>query len=443
MLVISLLVFYLSATTNAKIACNIFGFRVQSPQVFLTVNSLASVSWSGHLTKRRLEINWVSPSDRQEDDFVGLYRDNPLNGPADPIVRVNAGTHDGYFLTQEEFPEINIHQPILQSQPRTMCLYSYWVAYIRSGRVLSINCIKIQPQWMWNMKNVIGSMPLHSLMIPGTHNSGAYDSLTSFTDDNVLMRYSVNQDEDVWTQLLMGVRYLDIRVGLYQETAEKYWLVHDFVRMNPLYEAIQAVKRFMRITKELVILDFHRFPSGFETNRREDHSRLKAYVLEELGSYMAPDWLGHGATLNDLWRLNRTLVVTYQYDYTEADSQYLWTEVRHAWGDKREKGQLLNFLGGAMEEKRSATYLWAAMTHLTPSTMDVFFNPRGGIRQINDKIARYVSGWYRDFWWNTTNIVATDFFLSNNLVDVARTNNYKRKCSLGLQDCKCNSFLYS
>lgn len=431
MLTIYLLVFYLSATIALRNRTGCPGSG-GSPlvQVFLTVNSKASVSWSGHLTKRRIEINWVSPSDRQEVDFVGLYRDNPLNAQAEPIVRVNAGAHDGYFLTQEEFPQINIHQPSLQSQPRTMCLYSYWVAYIRSGSVLSINCIKIQPQWMWNMKKVIGSMPLHSLMIPGTHNSGAYDSLNSFSDDNVLMRYSVNQDEDIWTQLLLGVRYLDIRVGLYQETQEKYWLVHDFVRMNPLYEAIQAIKRFMRITKELVILDFHRFPSGFQTNRIADHSRLMAYILEELGEFMAPDWLGHGATLNDLWRLNRTLVVTYQHDYTEADSQYLWTEVRHAWGDKRETGQLVNFLRGVMEEKKSATYLWAAMTHLTPSTMDVFFNPRGGIRTINDKISRYVSGWYRDEWWSKANIVATDFFLSNNLVDVARHNNYRRKvCS--------------
>ena len=34
------------------------------------------------------------------------------------------------------------------------------------------------------------------------------------SDDTVLLRYSVNQGEDIWTQLLFGMRYLDLRVGI-------------------------------------------------------------------------------------------------------------------------------------------------------------------------------------------------------------------------------------
>ena len=64
----------------------------------------------------------------------------------------------------------------------------------------------------------------------------------------MLLRYSVNQGEDIWTQLLFGMRYLDLRVGFlfeyfvtctaqvsyYEDTPEKFWLVHDFVKQNPL-----------------------------------------------------------------------------------------------------------------------------------------------------------------------------------------------------------------
>ena len=82
----------------------------------------------------------------------------------------------------------------------------------------------------------------------------------------MLLRYSVNQGEDIWTQLLFGMRYLDLRVGIvslnkvtsllasqlylhasylrlffcslqvsyYEDTPEKFWLVHDFVKQNPL-----------------------------------------------------------------------------------------------------------------------------------------------------------------------------------------------------------------
>ena len=86
-----------------------------------------------------------------------------------------------------------------------------------------------------------------------------------------------------------------------------------------------------------------------------------------------------------------------------------------------------------MAARQSASYLWVAMTHLTPSAMDFLWNLTGGIRQLNDKISRSVTLWYRDQWWTTANIVATDFFLSNNLVDVSRTVNRRRAvCRAGL-----------
>jgi hypothetical protein len=41
-----------------------------------------------------------------------------------------------------------------------------------------------------------------------------------------------------------------------------------------------------------------------------------------------------------------------------------------------------------MYERASATYLWAAMTHLTPSALDILISPGGSIRDLNTKIAR-------------------------------------------------------
>jgi len=46
-------------------------------QVFLTVNSKARVFWDGTFEKRRLELNWVTPPDREDGDYVGLFRDDP------------------------------------------------------------------------------------------------------------------------------------------------------------------------------------------------------------------------------------------------------------------------------------------------------------------------------------------------------------------------------
>ena len=116
-----------------------------------------------------------------------------------------------YFLTKEQFPDItSLHHLVISTPPRPMCLHDYWIAYIREDRVLAVDCIKSQPVWMSEMKEYIGSIPLHALMIPGTHNSGSWDEFKSYTDDTVLMRFSVNQGEAVWNQLLLGVRLVNM-----------------------------------------------------------------------------------------------------------------------------------------------------------------------------------------------------------------------------------------
>ena len=52
--------------------------------------------------------------------------------------------------------------------------------------VPQFNCIKIQPRWVQDMKEVVGDLQLHSLLIPGSHNAGAYNKFTSYSGDNVV-----------------------------------------------------------------------------------------------------------------------------------------------------------------------------------------------------------------------------------------------------------------
>ena len=113
--------------------------------------------------------------------------------------------------TSVAFPDIDIlHPALLSTPPRTMCLYNYWIAYVRQvsyaklcyamphhrpqGEVLEANCVKIQPAWMGEMADLLGPLQvpgaaapetpgpqLHSLFLPGSHNAGAYNKFTSYT----------------------------------------------------------------------------------------------------------------------------------------------------------------------------------------------------------------------------------------------------------------------
>ena len=66
---------------------------------------------------------------------------------------------------------------------------------------------------------------------------------------------------------------------------------------------------------------------------------------------MAPDWLGRAVTLNDLWNMNKTLIITYSHNPSSAFSDMLWSEVRHVWGNQRTPMGLKGFLSGKTQTK--------------------------------------------------------------------------------------------
>lgn len=70
--------------------------------------------------------------------------------------------------------------------------------------------------------------------------------------------------------------------------------------------------------------------------------------MEELGDFMAPDWMSAGTTPNELWAANKTLIVTYANGPSQALNGLLWPEVEHAWANTRNAKELREFLGGEM-----------------------------------------------------------------------------------------------
>lgn len=81
------------------------------------------------------------------------------------------------------------------------------------------------------------------------------------------------------------------------------------------------------MTSEVVILDFHRFPVGFSQNvqrNRQIHGELVKLLLDNLGEYMVPYDVGTHASMNDLWAINRTLIVVYADDWTRMSNSFLW-----------------------------------------------------------------------------------------------------------------------
>lgn len=385
-------------------------------RAFLTVSSPASAD-GGRIVERQLELNWHQASPAS-GDWVGLFKQDPSSFPLAPLDKSDvAGRQQGTYRTAVTFPRPTFSSRSLRSE----CL-GYWAAYVRGNRTLSATCLRNRPTWMWDNRQTLGAMRLRDLLIPGTHDSGSYQEYKGRPSENVITRYTITQDENIWNQLAYGNRFLDFRIGLYRTTPERFWLNHGDFKINPLRDAIRDLSTFVNSTNEVVIVDFHRFPWGFDSP--EQHRELLTFLLQELEPFLLPRAAGNDVTLNDIWGTNRRVLLSYN-DPTFLQNDLLWSGIPQRWGDKNDVGALKGYLDNTM--RISNPQLWAAMAELTPTTGDIISNPTGSLRNLADKVNHNVTEWFRELWWDKANIVATDFFLANNMIDIAIEANLKRK----------------
>ena len=155
---------------------------MEVPTVFLTVSSLARAK-KGELQDRLIEINW-NYLDPQPGDWVGLFDHDPDDNGTEPLNRVPVSIPRGFIKSEQRLQRLVLHN---REDP---CL-GFWVALIRNGQVEIKNCLRIYPNWMREHQNVIGDTPLHSLIIPGTHNSGSWREYEGPASDTVLYRYLI------------------------------------------------------------------------------------------------------------------------------------------------------------------------------------------------------------------------------------------------------------
>ncbi|XP_013791143.2 uncharacterized protein LOC106474990 [Limulus polyphemus] len=399
---------------------------VDVPSVFLTVSSLASKSFMGKITYRQLELNWHSvPSDVVSDQstWVGLFDHDPEKNIGDALEKVyTSESEEDHYETK-----VSYHRPEFLPGNLTDACQGYWIGLVYQDRLLASNCIRGRPNWMYEMRDVIGDQTLLNVMLPGTHNSGSHQEYDS-VKDHIISRYQICQDEDVWNQLVYGIRFLDLRIGWSKmfNSSEQYWIYHDSFRSQPsLREVLKQIRQFLDATNEILIVDFHRFTSGFGGRLADErHQDVMTMIIEEIGEYMLPLSSGLSTTLNDMWKTNKRVLVGYGAPQ-RVESNLLFQSVSHLWANKDTLEGLENYLNNGVC-KYKYNFLWAAMASLTPQTLGVILDKYGGLRQMAQDVNGPVTRWFRERWWHCANVVATDFFLGNNLIEVSIDANRKR-----------------
>ncbi|XP_027845751.2 uncharacterized protein LOC114126072 isoform X3 [Aphis gossypii] len=400
-------------------------FDFEYNYVGLTVMPDMDQQWS-----KRLVVSWQVLSTNL-NDWVGVFRKDPLHDHSRSATKmalrkypVNATS--GWLETDLKVWTKTLQLLCHDGQFESRC-FEYWVAYVsgETNTPLAINCLKTQPNWMDKLTDDVKSLRLDSLFLPGTHDSGAYD-----TTQNVSIyfeKYVYTQDIDILSQLCHGARYLDLRVGFDYQSEHLWWLHHEIYPVRPLSHILEDIKTFVEATNEIIIVEFHKFHTGFSKNPSE-HLELYRFVTSYLGKHMAK--MGWNKSLKDLQTDGHRVIVTYNYlPMTQnANHENLWTPVLRYWPNAQKlttfEDYVRVYINEREQEKRVVTVL---MAELTPTTLDVIFNRSYGLRHMSSIINEYLFKWFASpEWGRNFNIVAVDFLQSTNIIDAAIHWNKKK-----------------
>lgn len=150
-----------------------------------------------------------------------MYGDNPSISYVEPSYKVKpSGDPTGHIKTSVKFGRLRLvngwerieaesKAPEALSQP--ICL-PFWIASFIENKQQTIDCLKLNPTWMSSMQQ-IQNVSMKHLFLPGTHCSGCYEQQNVNSNVLLLKKFGFAQNVDIWTQLVFGIRFLDMSIG--------------------------------------------------------------------------------------------------------------------------------------------------------------------------------------------------------------------------------------
>lgn len=263
--------------------------------------------------------------------------------------------------------------------------------------------------WSSYQSSRVSQTPLCNLFLIGTHDSGAYElsTKTGFAIDRpelqsnlflrlfyligsqVIHRFSITQKFNVYEQLLLGARYLDIRVGLRPED-KHFYIVHNLY--GPRLEIIldQVVRFIAQNEREIVVLDFQHL-HGFQSD--EDHARLMRLVTKAIrrDKIIPPTMVANASelTLERIWSTRRQVIIIYRNTFQSRDqcvdiycnSSLLPNPWPNTCDPKKLSSYLEERLEAREQQQQQPMKMFVTQAVLTPHVRFVFLNAFSSLRK--------------------------------------------------------------
>lgn len=301
-------------------------------------------------------------------------------------------------------------------------------------------------RWMGNLPNEKQLCLVKDLVIPGSHDSGAFfldQSLEVGPDEpqsihnlvtvfgrmakSVIHSWSITQTLNIYEQLKSGIRYLDLRVALRPQDNE-IRIVHGLYGCS-VFEVLEDIKRFVsERPKEIVFIDFNHFYNMDS----EAHQRLADSLLGMFAEILrAPGDDNMNFTLQDMWGNEEKVVIFYNnFDVTTCYPCF-WPSsfLSSPWANVADKKELLKFLNEkCLKTELSPNCFHVTQGVLTPQTSTVIQNMSSSLKDcLSLRCNFHLTGWLKalcDSKFHKFNIIITDFVEYGEFIPTVISMNY-------------------
>lgn len=162
--------------------------------------------------------------------------------------------------------------------------------------------------WMYKQQERLSSIRLVDLKLIGSHNAASYSISEPFDE------YSVCQNARLQSQLRAGVRYVDLRVGLYDHVRPRARVGHGPHHGSSVNDVLYLIGNFsQRHPKEFLIISIK--DANWATLGPEEKADLILSVETTFDDVMITSddsWFDLGrTTLGDVWANNKSVLILY------------------------------------------------------------------------------------------------------------------------------------
>ncbi|XP_032519035.2 PI-PLC X domain-containing protein 3 isoform X1 [Danaus plexippus] len=244
--------------------------------------------------------------------------------------------------------------------------------------------------WMRDLPEQLRNVPIIYLAIPGSHDSMTYgitrssglapdaepilESLYPIFEDTIL-RWTITQAVDSYQQLLLGIRYFDLRLAT-KTGSDDFFFCHG-VYAGEISQPLNQIKEYInKHPYEVVILDFQHFYAFTP----DDHRRLMRYVLNMFGPQLVPRQADlNTVTLNAMHRLQQQVIVVYRDRSVYATGEFWQPQMLPSpWPQRDDINGLYNFM---KQVRRHPGMGFVHQAVLTPTPAFLLFRWLSNLRE--------------------------------------------------------------